>query len=63
MERMRKSETRKYGEAKKKFQFMLTETVSQEIDRVADTLGVSRSEAVEVVFRSGLDSEREMLTA
>jgi metal-responsive CopG/Arc/MetJ family transcriptional regulator len=52
--RPRKAEKDKYGEPKQRYQIMLTETASTELDRVSEKLGVTRSELVEQVIRQGL---------
>ncbi len=44
----------KYGEIKKRYQIMLTETASVELDRVADSHLITRSELIEQVIRQGL---------
>lgn len=51
--RPRRAERDKYGETKQRFQFMLTETASTELDRIADELGITRSEVFERVIRNG----------
>lgn len=51
--RPRRAERDKYGETKQRFQFMLTETASAELDKVADELGITRSEVFERVIRNG----------
>jgi metal-responsive CopG/Arc/MetJ family transcriptional regulator len=52
--RPRKAEKDKYGEPKQRYQIMLTETASTELDRVSEKLGITRSELVEQVIRQGL---------
>lgn len=42
-----------HGETKKPKQFLITDWASQEIERVADQLGITRSEALERALRSG----------
>ncbi|WP_325079219.1 ribbon-helix-helix domain-containing protein [Sphaerospermopsis aphanizomenoides] len=54
MVRPRKAEKDKYGEPKQRYQIMLTETASTELDRVSEKLGITRSELVEQVIRQGL---------
>lgn len=49
----KRAEWNKYGEVKQRYQFMLTETASLEIDIVADELGITRSELFERVVRNG----------
>ena len=44
----------KYGEAKQKYQLMLTETASLELDKVSEQLGITRSEVLEIAIRKGL---------
>lgn len=53
--RPKKAKPDAYGEGvtKKPFQFMLTEEASNEIDKVADELGITRSEVLERLIRSG----------
>ncbi|MBR8839987.1 MAG: GIY-YIG nuclease family protein [Stigonema ocellatum SAG 48.90 = DSM 106950] len=43
----------KYGETKQRYQIMLTETASIELDRVSEKLGITRSELIERVIRQG----------
>ncbi len=53
----RRAKPDKYGETKQRFQFMLTETASKEIDKIAKKLGITRSEVLEKAIRGGgLDS-------
>lgn len=54
MAKVRRAERDKYGEPKKQFQFMLTETASEQLDRLADKLDVSRSEIVEKFIRESV---------
>ena len=42
-----------HGETKKPKQFLITDWASCEIERVADQLGITRSEALERALRSG----------
>ena len=42
-----------HGETKKPKQFLITDWASQEIERVAEQLGITRSEALERAVRSG----------
>ena len=44
----------KYGEAKQKYQLMLTESSSLELDRVSEKLRITRSEVLEIAIRQGL---------
>ncbi len=48
---MRKAYPKSHGEKKKQFQFMLTETASAKVDRVAESLNLSRSEVFERLCR------------
>jgi len=54
MARMKKAYPKIHGEKKRQFQFMLTEGASEELDKVAQQLGISRSEVLERVIRSGV---------
>jgi Ribbon-helix-helix protein, copG family len=54
MAKIRRAERDKYGEPKKQFQFMLTETASGQLDKVADDLNISRSEIFERIIRKGI---------
>lgn len=51
--RPKRAERNEYGETKQRYQFMLTETASLELDIVADELGITRSELFERVIRNG----------
>ena len=53
MARPRRAERDKYGETKQRYQIMLTETASAEVDRIADELGITRSEVFERMIRNG----------
>ncbi len=53
MARPRRAERDKYGETKQRYQIMLTETASAEVDTVADELGITRSEVFERMIRNG----------
>jgi hypothetical protein len=53
MIRAEKANPRVHGETKKPKQFLITDWASQEIERVADQLGITRSEALERALRSG----------
>lgn len=53
MVRMKKAYPKVHGEKKKQFQFMLTDSASDELDKVAAELGLSRSEVFERVIRNG----------
>ena len=50
--RPKRSQPQKYGETKNRYQFMLTETASEKVDRLAETLGITRSECLERLIRS-----------
>lgn len=52
--RPRRAEKDKYGEAKQRYQIMLTETASLELDKVSEELGITRSELIEKAIRQGL---------
>jgi metal-responsive CopG/Arc/MetJ family transcriptional regulator len=52
--RPRRAEKDKYGETKQRYQIMLTETASAELDKVSEELGITRSELIEKVIRQGL---------
>ncbi len=53
MARMKKAYPKIHGEKKRQFQFMLTEEASEELDKIAERLGVSRSEVFERAIRNG----------
>jgi hypothetical protein len=53
MPRPKKAAPEAHGAKKKQFQFMLTEEASDLVDRVADELGITRSEVLERVIRNG----------
>ena len=52
--RPKRAEKDKYGETKQRYQIMLTETASVELDLVSEELGITRSELIERVIRQGL---------
>lgn len=54
MKRPPRTEKREYGEAKKKYQFMLTPTASEKLDQLADRLEISRSEVFERMIRKAV---------
>ena len=54
MPRPKRTEKDKYGESKQRYQIMLTETASVELDKVSEELGITRSELLELVIRQGL---------
>lgn len=58
MAKVRRAERDVYGEPKKKFQFMLTETASEQLDKVANDLDISRSEIFERLIRKGITKEQ-----
>lgn len=51
--RPRRAKPDKYGETKQRYQIMLTETASNELDKVAEDLGITRSELFERLIRQG----------
>ncbi len=53
MARPKRAERNEYGETKKPYQFLLTPTASALLDEVADEMGVTRSEALEMAIRGG----------
>ncbi len=53
VKRPKKAEVFKYGEAKKRYNFVLTETISDELDNLSFELGLTRSELLEIMLRSG----------
>jgi metal-responsive CopG/Arc/MetJ family transcriptional regulator len=55
--RPKRTEKDKYGETKQRYQIMLTETASLELDKVSEELGITRSELIERVIRQGLLSQ------
>ena len=52
--RPKRADKDKYGETKQRYQLMLTETASLELDKVSEELGITRSELMEKVIRQGL---------
>ncbi|NJO65145.1 MAG: ribbon-helix-helix domain-containing protein [Richelia sp. RM2_1_2] len=54
MARPKRADKDKYGETKQRYQIMLTETASNELDKVSEELGITRSELVEKAIRQGL---------
>ena len=54
MPRPKRASKDKYGEAKLRYQLMLTETASLELDKVSEELGITRSEVLEKAIRQGL---------
>jgi hypothetical protein len=60
MPRPERAERGAYGESKKPKQFMITDWASDEMDKVADELGITRSEVIERAIRcGGLDAARK----
>ncbi len=51
MTRAKKAEAMKYGEAKRPYQFYLTESTSKQIEVTATKLNLSRSEVLEQYIR------------
>ncbi|MEH2252317.1 hypothetical protein [Nostoc sp.] len=54
MPRPKRTEKDKYGETKQRYQIMLTETASLELDKISEELRITRSELIEKVIRQGL---------
>jgi metal-responsive CopG/Arc/MetJ family transcriptional regulator len=52
--RPKRADKDKYGETKQRYQIMLTETASNELDKVSEELGITRSELIEKAIRQGL---------
>ena len=52
--RPKRADKDKYGETKQRYQIMLTETASNELDKVSEKLGITRSELIEKAIRQGL---------
>ncbi|BDA68245.1 hypothetical protein RIVM261_022960 [Rivularia sp. IAM M-261] len=48
-----RAERRAYGETKKPRQFMITDSASEELDKFADIMGITRSEVLERAIRCG----------
>jgi hypothetical protein len=60
MPRPERAERNAYGQIKKPKQFMITDWASEEMDRVADELGITRSEILERLIRcGGLEAARK----
>lgn len=53
MSRPERAEPGAYGEPKKPKQFMITDSASERLDKVADELGITRSEVLERLIRCG----------
>lgn len=53
MSRPERAERRAYGETKKPRQFMITDWASEELDRLALEMGITRSEVLERAIRCG----------
>lgn len=55
-----RTDPKKYGETKLRYQIMLTETANSLLEEVSQQLGISRSEVIEQVIRmGGLDLVKE----
>ncbi|MHC5721036.1 MAG: ribbon-helix-helix domain-containing protein, partial [Nostoc sp.] len=54
MPRPKRAQKDKYGETKQRYQIMLTETASLELDAISEELGITRSELIEKAIRQGL---------
>lgn len=55
-----RAERRAYGETKKPRQFMITDWASEELDKLADIMGITRSEVLERAIRcGGLDAAKK----
>ena len=54
MPRPKRAQKDKYGETKQRYQIMLTETASLELDAISEELGITRSELLEIAIRQGL---------
>lgn len=52
--RPKRADKDKYGETKQRYQIMLTQTASLELDKVSEELGITRSELIEKAIRQGL---------
>jgi metal-responsive CopG/Arc/MetJ family transcriptional regulator len=52
--RPKRTQKDKYGETKQRYQIMLTETASNELDKVSEEFGITRSELIEKAIRQGL---------
>lgn len=60
MARPERAERRAYGETKKPKQFMITDWASDELERLAEELGITRSEILERAIRcGGLEAARK----
>ena len=49
----KRAERLAHGETKNRYAFMLTETASEKIDEMAEKLGTTRSEILELCIRGG----------
>jgi hypothetical protein len=58
--RIPRSEAKKYGETKQRVQVMLTPTASEKLDKIADRLGISRSETLERLLRKDREVLKEL---
>jgi hypothetical protein len=62
VKRPKKAVASKYGEKKKRYNFVLTETISDKLDELSFELGLTRSELLEIMLRSGgMDVAREVV--
>ncbi|BAZ12232.1 hypothetical protein NIES4071_40620 [Calothrix sp. NIES-4071] len=60
MFRPERAERRAYGETKKPKQFMITDSASDELDKLAEEMGITRSEVLERAIRcGGLDAAKK----
>lgn len=60
MSRPERAEPGAYGETKKPKQFMITDWASEQLDKIAEELGTSRSEVLERLIRcGGLEAARK----
>jgi hypothetical protein len=60
MPRPERAERGAYGETKKPKQFMITDWASDELEQIAEDLGITRSEVLERAIRcGGLDAARK----
>lgn len=47
-----RAEVGKWGESKQRVQIMLTPTATDKVDAIADQMGITRSEVLELLIRS-----------
>jgi metal-responsive CopG/Arc/MetJ family transcriptional regulator len=57
----KKTKTAEHGERKVKYQFMLTPTTSERLDKLAQQMEVSRSEVLERLLRKLTPSKEKMV--